>query len=453
MNKVHDILIIGGGPTGSTIGTFLARKGFDVLILEKAKFPREHVGESFLPFTYDLFEELGVLDKMKANFSRKPGATFSNIDGSKKSHWCFDRVIDGPQKLSFHARRAEFDEMLLNNSRENGAAALEEVKVTRVNLGQAGDNAKVYAMNALGETLEFEARFLIDASGQDSFLARMQGIQRPFERLNVRLALSTHWKDAKLDDVLQNGNIQIIHLGGEKLGWVWMIPLRNNRLSMGVALNMSYAQQQRKELMKEHGAEGWQKALYLQELHSSPLIRQIIEGADMYWDPVSNGDFSYYAEEKYGHNHAIVGDASAFLDPIFSSGIYLGMMGAKLVSEGVSEVLNNQNYEALAKSYKEMVGGYKVIEELICTFYEPNSVAFANLEDNHEFTYNKFESAYSILHLLLAGDFFKNHERYLKAIAALRSEEMINKYKVIAGHEGAESLAHVCVMPETLEHV
>ena len=94
----YDVIIIGGGPTGSSLGTFLVREGMNVLVLEKAKFPREHVGESMLPYCYDLFEELGVLDKMKQRFSRKPGVTFSNPDGSKASHWCFDKVLDAPDQ-------------------------------------------------------------------------------------------------------------------------------------------------------------------------------------------------------------------------------------------------------------------------------------------------------------------------------------------------------------------
>jgi flavin-dependent dehydrogenase len=447
MSTLYDVIVIGGGPTGSTMATFLTRLGHQVLVLEKEKFPREHVGESMLPFCYDLFEELGVLGEMKANFTRKPGVTFANIDGSRSSHWCFGRVIDGPQSLSFHARRSEFDEMLLNNSRREGAEVWEQTQVTKVDFGQPGDHVKVEAIGADGQPVMLESRFLVDASGQDCFLARKLGKQKPFERLNIRLALSSHWKGANLDESMANGNIKIIHLGGEKLGWVWMIPLRDDRLSVGLALNMSYAQEQRKMLSKEHGARGWQQALYHQELQSSPLAMSVLDGAEMYWDVVSNGDFSYYAEEKFGHNHAIVGDAAAFLDPIFSSGVYLGMMAAKLTSAGIDQALAGQGLDGLAKVYDDMSGGYKVVEELICTFYEPNSIALSHLQDNGNTSYDKFESAYAILHLLLAGDFFKEHERYLRAIKTLRSKEMIDKYKSLTGHLDAQMEQQVCLMP------
>ncbi len=448
MKTSFDTIVIGGGPAGSTMATYLARAGREVLVLEKEKFPREHIGESMLPFCYDLFEDLGVLPDMKANFTRKPGVTFANIDGSQSSHWCFNRVIKGPQSLSFHARRAEFDDLLLRNSRREGATVLEETRVTAVDLGQPGDLATVTAESAGGHHRVFQARFVVDASGQDAFLPRQLGSQRPFPRLNVRLALSSHWKNASLDDSLANGNIKIVHLGGEKLGWIWMIPLRDNRLSIGLALNMSYAQAQRKSLQAVHGIRHWQQALYLQELRSSPLVQGIVQDAEMYWDVVSNGDFSYFAEQKYGPNFAMVGDAAAFLDPIFSSGIYLGMSAAKMVAGAIDASLRTGDHSLLKQAYDNLAGGYRVVEELICTFYEPDAIALSDLSDNSPFSYEKFESAYSILHLLLAGDFFTDHERYLKAIQALRSRSMIDKFKQIAGHQDASLANQVCEMPE-----
>ncbi|KGE85552.1 MAG: NAD(P)/FAD-dependent oxidoreductase [Phaeodactylibacter xiamenensis] len=444
MNTSADIIIIGGGPSGSSTATYLARLGYDVLVLEKEHFPREHVGESMLPFTYDLFEELGLLEEMKARFTRKPGVTFSNADASQESHWCFNRVIDGPQALSFHARRAHFDDLLLRNSEKNGATVIEGATVTAVDFEPQG--VKVTAEIDHGALQIFEARFLVDASGQNAFVARKLGTQKPFKRLNVRQALSAHWVDTKLDASLANGNIKIVHLGGEKLGWIWMIPIKDS-LSIGVALNMSYAKQERKRLMAQHGRDGWEKALYLQEVQSSPAVMSVLEGAKMIDEVASNGDFSYYSEKKFDDQFAIVGDASGFLDPIFSSGIYLGMMSAKLVSGGIDEMLKGKGKERLEEAYKDISGGYQVVEELICTFYEPNSIAFSDITVDRNFGFRKFETAYSILHLILAGDFFKNHERYLKAIATLKSAEMIEKFKSLTGHADEAKMEEVCLMP------
>ncbi|MEQ8705803.1 MAG: NAD(P)/FAD-dependent oxidoreductase [Phaeodactylibacter sp.] len=444
MKTSADIIIIGGGPSGSSTATHLSKMGYDVLVLEKAHFPREHVGESMLPFTYDLFEELGVLEDMKARFTRKPGVTFSNADASQESHWCFNRVIDGPQALSFHARRAQFDDLLLRNSEQNGATVIEGAAVTDMHFEDQG--VKVIAEVDHGEPQTFTARFLVDASGQNAFIARKMGMQKPFKRLNVRQALSAHWVNVKLDDSLANGNIKIVHLGGEKLGWIWMIPIKDS-LSIGVALNMSYAKQERKRLMAEHGRKGWEKALYLQEIQSSAAVMNVLQGAEMIDEVASNGDFSYYSEKKFDDQYAIVGDAGGFLDPIFSSGIYLGMMGAKLAAKGIDDLLQGRGKDRLEAAYQDISGGYQVVEELICTFYEPNSIAFSDITVDTNFSFRKFETAYSILHLILAGDFFTNHERYLKAIATLKSADMIEKFKSLTGHAEEAKMHEVCLMP------
>lgn len=444
MNMSYDVIIIGGGPTGSTTATFLRKEGLSVLVLEKMKFPREHVGESMLPFCYDLFDEIGVLDQMKANYTRKPGVTFSNADGSKSSHWCFSKILEPPYSLSFHARRSHFDDMLLHNSRRHGAEAYEEMHVTQVDIQSAKDQVTVVATHPEKGEMTFSGRFLVDASGQDTFLAKKLGNQKPFERLNVRLALSSHWANPKLTETLAEGNITIVHFGGAKLGWIWMIPLGPDRLSIGLAINMDYAQEQRRHLMKEHGPRKWQEAFYLSELAQSDLVMSVIDGAEMCWDVVSNGDFSYYAEEKYGENFAILGDAGAFLDPIFSSGIYLGMKSAKLVAPGIAHYLRTGDNAEMQRGYKVMENGYKVVEDLILAFYEPSAVAFPELSGSNGVSHEQFEAIYTIYHMLLAGDFFNESERYRKAIAALRDPEMIKKYMALKKHDSQEDFLHVC---------
>ncbi len=445
-----DVIIIGGGPTGSSLAIYLARQGLDVQILEKAKFPREHVGESMLPYCYHLFEELGVLDKMKKNFSRKPGVTFSNPDGKQASHWCFDKVVDGPSSLSFHARRSEFDQMMLEHARSEGVEALEEMQVMDVDLNAPGGGVLVKALHQGNKEVEISGHFLVDATGQDCFLTRKLGNQKRFESLNIRLALSAHWTDAQLTPSLAHGNITIVHVGSEKSGWIWLIPLNDDRLSIGLAINMDYAQDQRKKLMKEHGARNWQKALYLQEINEAPLVKEIIQNGSMCWDVVSNGDFSYYAEEKFGPTHAIIGDAAAFLDPIFSSGIYLGLHSSKTIAPGIVSMLETGDLSEIERGYKSLDGGYRVIEELISAFYDPNAINFPELSGSNGIDFIHMESAYTVYHMLLAGDFFNDSERYLKAISALRDSSMIEKYKNLKGHGGSDSHSLVCALNAAL---
>ncbi|PTM08497.1 MAG: hypothetical protein DA408_20430 [Bacteroidetes bacterium] len=442
MNKFYDAIIIGGGPAGSTMASKLAEKGQHVLVLEKAKFPREHVGESLLPFLYHLFEELGVLDEMKARFSRKPGVTFSNIDGTEASHWCFKHVIKDESGLSFHVRRAEFDDMLLQNSRKKGAEVMEEVSVQKVDLDIDPNQATVYAENAQGEQLQFTGRMVVDASGQNTILATQMKTKKPFESLTPRVAYSSHWENAKLTPELAAGNIKIVHLEGEKMGWFWMIPLID-RLSVGVALNMSYANQQRR-ILKETTTD-WQAKLYEQELQESLVAQEVLAGATRMGPVMANGDFSYYSSTKWGTNFVIVGDASGFLDPIFSSGIYLGMKSSLLVAEGITDMLGGNGTATIETAYSDIQGAYKLVEKLINTFYEPGSIKWDQAGSAFDLSYKKFETAYSILHLILAGDFFKNHAKYFKAIDILRTPQKIEQYKHLIGHDEPTMEQRVCI--------
>ncbi|MEM1319724.1 MAG: NAD(P)/FAD-dependent oxidoreductase [Bacteroidota bacterium] len=438
----YDVVVIGGGPAGSSVASVLAKAGHQVLVLEKQKFPREHVGESLLPFCYQIFEELGVLEEMKTRFLRKPGVTFSNTDGSHFSNWCFHHVIDDPSQLSFHVHRATFDDLLLKNSRRHGAEVMEETKVLKVDFGE--EETVVRAVGPSGENMDITARYVIDASGQATVLAKQLGCKKPFDRLERRVALSNHWENAKLDPSLKTGNIKIVHLEGEHKGWFWLIPITENRLSIGLAVDMAFLKAQKKQLSEQH--KDWQTAFYLQVIQSSPAVASIIEGANMLHGLNVNGDFSYYTEHKYNERYATVGDASAFLDPIFSSGIYLGMRGGQLVGEGVSQLLNTGKREKLDKAYVDISGAYRLVEELIVTFYEPGSIRFAEVDKVLDFSYEKFEAAYSILHLVLAGDFFTNYDKYLKAIQLLKDEEMIDKYRNLIGHPEVHHANDTCVV-------
>lgn len=439
MKNKYDIAVIGGGPAGSTTATILARKGYDVVVFEKDKFPRDHVGESLLPYCYQVFQDLGVLDDVKAMGYPKPGVTFSNTDGSVYSDWCFQHVISDESYMSVHIKRAEFDDMLLRNSEKSGATVFEETKVIGVKMD--GEKVEIETDGVNGHQV-FTTKFIVDASGQSTFLANRMRMKLPFDSLTRRLAISTHWVNTSPTPDIENGHIKIVHLEGGKNGWMWLIPLEKNRTSVGVALDMDYARQRQKEL-KAEGKDATTE-LYLSEVNSSPIARDLLKHAEQAMPVVVNGDFSYYAEEKFGEQYAIVGDASAFLDPIFSSGIYLGIKGSQLMCEGLDQWLQHRDLSGMNDAYKQISGAYNVVEKLIQTFYTEGSIKFAGADKAFEGSYDKLEKAYSILHLILAGDFFENHEKYLAAIDMLTDVKMIEKYKNLIKHPTTRNTGKVC---------
>ncbi|MCI0399378.1 MAG: tryptophan 7-halogenase [Chloroflexi bacterium] len=426
---MNDVIIIGGGPAGSTAAAFLAMKGRQVLLLEKEKFPRDHVGESLLPFCYKLFDQLGLLDQMKASFVRKPGVRFIDKEGVASTTWCFNHVIHDPSYLSFQVLRSEFDQMLLNNARRFGAVAIEETRVDAVNLERPDGLVEVRAVGPDGKRQSHLARFVLDGSGRNAFLASSRGIRKKFAELD-RTALWSHYSGAELIGGLEEGLSLIIYLGGEKKGWLWIFPLGLDRLTVGVVLNNEYIRSQRAKFEAE-GVEDWKQALYEQELSYSPFAGRLLAEARMIQPLVIEGDYSYYSETKYGENFAIVGDAATFIDPIFSSGIYLAMNGAWLVSEGIHQKLDLERgaLEPLEAAYRKIEGAYKMVFKLIQFFYTPNVINFAQMESASELVYQEHQNAMAVGHYLLAGDFFDRYDDYGKVIDLLRQPRVYELYK------------------------
>lgn len=423
----NKIIVIGGGPAGSSVSSFLAMKGYEVVVFEKEKFPRPHVGESLLPFNYELFEELGVLENMKMNYHRKPGVKFSSNDGSRSTTWYFQDVIKHESSLSFHVDREKFDNMLLNRSRELGVSVYEQMTVIDVDFEQPEGMAKVTTRSAAGEVSEHMASFVIDASGQNTFLANKFKDKKSYEGLG-RVAVNTHWQNPAYDKELAEGCIEIIHTGGEKMGWIWAIPIADDRVSVGVVMSGDYFKAQR---IAFSGDKDFLDKLYMQELSESPLMTSILKEAIKERSPMAHGDYSYYTDKKYGDNFAVVGDASSFLDPIFSSGIYIAMFNAKLVAENLDKAFKTEGLmpgEALKDTYIMLQEAYDLVEKLIRIWYDPNAISLANLKEVQDIEYEKFYSAYKIYHYLLQGDFVRNAKKYMKAADILQDSKQLEKY-------------------------
>jgi flavin-dependent dehydrogenase len=437
-----DVLVIGGGPSGSTVSTLLAQHGHRVRVFERAKFPREHVGESLLPYCFGILDELGVLEQMKDQAVRKPGVRFVDVDGRHHTTWCFGHVIKDESHLSFHVRRDRFDDMLLRNAESHGVDVLEETRVTAVELDGPDGLVTVTATGPDGEERIHTGKYVVDASGRDTFIANRMGWKKAHDELD-RVATSTHWEDVEFNGGLEEGLLQIVYLGGEKKGWIWVIPVGATRVSIGIVVNNDYFKAQRKAL-RAAGSEDWKRDFYVQELESSPFVGEVIATGHMVAEPVVNGDYSYKSETKYGDNFALVGDAHTFIDPIFASGIFLSMNSASLVAGALHEGLTTSpetGRKALDGAYESIAGAYGLVEKAIRLFYDPTAINFAQAASAEDLIHERHKNALASMHYLLAGDFFNRHEEYSKVIDLLADPSLFAKYKsfVIDRHDEATS--------------
>ncbi len=430
-NQLYDFIIIGGGPTGSSSAIYLRRKGYSVLVLEREKFPRQHVGESLLPFCYPLFQELGVLDEMKKRFVRKPGVRFTNHDGKSSSTWCFRNVIEDESYLSFHVVRADFDKMFLDHARMEGAEVKELSKVESANLDRQDGIVEVDVLEGDGNSAKYFGKFLIDASGQDTFLAKRSGDKKIYKELD-RIAFLTHWKGAKYVQGIDVGLLQIAYLPENKSGWFGIQPVGKDRVSVGLVINRKYLKEQKEKLKKEGKDENWQMEFYLQEIKSCTLTQEILENASIAQPLIAVSDFSYYAEKTFSHNFAMLGDAGKFLDPIFASGVYLGINSSKLFAESL-DVLMKEGKEkgmlAMQKNKTHIDGAYNLVEKFVNIFYDPKSFNLSTVSSTADSSYKGYETAFSLVHYLLAGDFFNNYEKYSQFLDMLQDPKQFARWK------------------------
>jgi flavin-dependent dehydrogenase len=425
----YDVAVVGGGPAGSTAASLLARSGLSVLLLEKAAFPREHVGESLLPFCYTLFDELGVRDQMAARFVRKPGVRFVDRAGNASTTWCFSHVIDDESYLSFQVDRSVFDKILLDNARRLGARVLERTRVSEVVLDDP-QRVTLTAVDAERDKSTYTARFLIDASGRDALIGSRMGWRTPRAELD-RTALWSHWTGVKMTGGLEEGNSVIVYIGQEKKGWIWVFPLGPDRITAGVVMQNSHLRAAR-ERYRETGEESI-TALYREELRESPFVAGLTDGAQQAMATLVAGDYSYEVRNHYGANYAMIGDARGFIDPIFSSGVFLSMKTASLVVDALLARLaepgdDPAGHPALVYAYGLVNGAYGLVHRMIRLFYDPHAASWAELGADGQ-AHKAHESAMAAGHYMLAGDFFENHLRYSRFFELLEQSSNFEHYR------------------------
>ena len=393
-----DVLVIGGGPAGSTISTLLARRGWRVTMLERDRHPRFHIGESLLPANIPIFDELGALEKLRAIGRLKLGADFPRDDGSYYT-FKFDHVLGGTPHYSFQVVREQMDRMLFEHAREHGVDAREGVRVERVAFDAGG--ATVQASTS-GATRSLCARYLVDASGRDTLLGKqMKLVERSDKHQSA--AVFGHFTDVATNPDDPGGNIITVYRFAH--GWAWFIPLPGGATSIGCVCKPGYLKTRRGA---DH-AEFLMRTLALIEPAQPRLARARLASPVRF-----TGNYSYACRKMCGRGWIMVGDAWSFLDPIFSSGVFMAMDGARQAVDVVDGALREPRREcALQRAWSRRLGaGYRRFAWFIYRF---NSPVMKKLFANPRNVWRVEEGVVS----MLAGDVFDDR-RVLRRLVAFK---------------------------------
>jgi flavin-dependent dehydrogenase len=358
-----EVLVIGGGPAGSTIAALLAQGGRDVLMLEKSKHPRFHIGESLLPMNMPMFEELGLLEEIKRIGIVKLGAEFVSPWHPAPVMIDFNDALDNTWPSAYQVRRDQFDEVMFKNAAAKGARVVEECKVTDIQF-QPGAEALVDTMDKDGQTQRIRAKFVVDASGRDTFLSNHFGMKHRNKKHNSA-AMFGHFSGVKRLEGEVEGNISLFWFDH---GWFWFIPLPDGNTSIGATCWPYYMKTRKTDVTQ----------FFMDTIAMCPALMERMKEAKLETPVTATGNFSYLSERSSGANYILLGDAFAFIDPIFSSGVFLAMAssfaGAKAVERCLSKPQEAE--QALREFDKAIMQGPKIFSWFI---YRITTPAMRNL--------------------------------------------------------------------------
>jgi flavin-dependent dehydrogenase len=384
-----DVVVIGGGPAGTTVGSLLVAKGWSVTLLEQDHHPRFHIGESLLPMNLPIFTQLGVLEQVQQLGVVKHGAEFCPAgSGDRRETIYFQDALVSSPPFAYQVRRSEFDELLFRNCARRGVVTLEGVRVREVTFVPGGRHT-VEARDANGQPLRWRTRFVVDASGRDTFLSRKLGLKRKNPRHHTA-AIFGHFRNVLRRAGRDEGNISIYWF---KHGWFWMIPLREGLMSVGAVCSPSYLKSRRVSTT----------AFLWQTIRFCPEVRDRMAQAEIVEEARATGNYSYLSSRMWGDGYVLVGDAYAFVDPVFSTGVFFAMNGATLAADAVDAHLRNPGTAGplFERFEKAVSGGIRTVSWFIYRFTSPT------LQHLFMRPRNSFRMRNAIISML-AGDIFRD---------------------------------------------
>lgn len=318
MEPVFDVAIIGGGPSGSTAATFLARQGHRVVVFEREKFPRFRIGESLLPYSMDAFARLGLVEELDARFVQKFGAEITTVCGTNSAKVYFKNGLGAKHHRAYHVVRSEFDQLLLDHAGRNGAIVRQGTSVDSLEFG--ADDVTL-AVTSGGGMESIRARYLLDCSGRSAVVGQYFRLKKSYENLK-KLSVFAHYEKVERSGGIEGSFIRLIR-GRDR--WFWMIPLSPTKMSIGIVMDA-----------KDFKAMKKAPDVFLDEtLREQPQIWSRMQHASRVTDVLCASDYSYRNTSLQGDRWLLAGDAAGFIDPIFSTGVFLGIRSGEQAAEAL----------------------------------------------------------------------------------------------------------------------